>query len=108
MVRWLLPLKQRDTQAGLKGLSAAAARLILPHLACDGFGFDCELLTLCVHYGLAIREVPVCVRYDDRASTTGFGAMRQMVKEIWRIRRSVRRLVPCEAAPVTEPRRQAA
>jgi glycosyltransferase involved in cell wall biosynthesis len=108
LVRCLLPLKHRDTQAGLKGLCALATRTIVPHLTCDGFGFDCELLTACVHYGLAIREVPVGVRYENRASTTGFGAMRQMVKELWRIRRACRRLPPPEAKLVTEPSRQAA
>src|SRR5262249_8275616 len=40
LVRLLLPLTQRDTQAGLKGLSARAAQRVLPHLRCDGFGFD--------------------------------------------------------------------
>src|SRR5438132_10803653 len=59
LVRCLLPLKQRDTQAGLKGLSAAAAQTLLPRLSCDGFGFDCELLTACQHYGLTVEEVPV-------------------------------------------------
>jgi dolichyl-phosphate beta-glucosyltransferase len=108
LARWLLPLKQRDTQAGLKGLSAAAVRTVLPRLTCDGFGFDCELLTLCVHYGFAIREVPVCVRYEDRVSTTGFGAMRQMVKELWRIRRAWRRLMPVEPGVANAPSRRAA
>src|SRR5437868_572615 len=54
LARLLLPLTQRDLQAGLKGLSARAAGLVLPHLRCDGFGFDCELLTACVRFGLAI------------------------------------------------------
>jgi dolichyl-phosphate beta-glucosyltransferase len=108
LVRWLLPLKHRDTQAGLKGLSAAAARIVLPRLSCNGFGFDCELLTACLHYGLAIREVPVCVRYEERASTTGASAMRQMVQELWHIRRSWRRMTPPDPLPATEPNRQAA
>ncbi|HLJ94036.1 MAG TPA: glycosyltransferase [Gemmataceae bacterium] len=108
LVRLLLPLKQRDTQAGLKGLSAAAAQTILPRLSCDGFGFDCELLTACQHYGLTVAEVPVCVRYENRASTTGFGAMRAMVKELWTIRRTWRQMAPPEPAHTTEPNRQAA
>lgn len=108
LVRWLLPLKHRDTQAGLKGLSAEAARTVLPRLSCDGFGFDCEFLTACVCAGLAIQEVPVCVRYEDRASTTGLGAMRQMVKELWHIRRAWRRMTPAEPALAIEPKRQAA
>ncbi len=108
LVRVLLPLRQRDTQAGLKGLSAAAAQIVLPGLSCDGFGFDCELLTVCQHYGLTIQEVPVCVRYEDRVSTTGIGSMKQMVKELWSIRRSWRRLEPSEPGRATESNRQAA
>jgi dolichyl-phosphate beta-glucosyltransferase len=108
LVRILLPLKQRDTQAGLKGLTAAAAQTVLPRLSCDGFGFDCELLTACQHYGLAVEEVPVCVRYEDRASTTGLWAMRQMVKDLWNIRRSWRRMAVPEPGLATEPNRQAA
>jgi dolichyl-phosphate beta-glucosyltransferase len=108
LVRWMLPLKHGDTQAGLKGLSAGAVNLVLPCLSCDGFGFDCELLTACVHFGLAIQEVPVCVRYEDRASTTGMNAMRGMVKELWRIRRSWQHLTPPELHPLGKPNRQAA
>jgi hypothetical protein len=108
LVRALLPLRQRDTQAGLKGLSAAAAQMLLPRLSCDGFGFDCELLTACRHFGLPVEEVPVCVHYEDRASTTGLGAMKEMVRELWRIRRSWRRMPPPEPGFATEPNRRAA
>jgi glycosyltransferase involved in cell wall biosynthesis len=106
IARALLPLAQRDTQAGLKGLSAGVVRMILPHLTCDGFGFDCELLAACAYYGLAVQEVPVCVRQDDRSSTTGFGAAVRMLKELWRIRRAWRAMpVPVAETP---PGRQAA
>jgi dolichyl-phosphate beta-glucosyltransferase len=108
LVRWLLPLKYRDTQAGLKGLCAAAVRMILPCLTCDGFGFDCDLLTACVRCGLAVREVPVCVRYEDRASTTGLGAMKQMLKELWQIRRSWRQMAPPQPGGATPTERRAA
>jgi dolichyl-phosphate beta-glucosyltransferase len=91
LVRLLLPLRERDTQAGLKGLSADACRALLPRLTCNGFGFDCELLTACVRYGLAVREVPVCVRFEDRASTTSIRTMGRMLGELWQIRRAWRR-----------------
>src|SRR5262249_33376027 len=90
LARLLLPLAQHDTQAGLKGLSAAAAEQLLPHLRCDGFGFDCELLTASVHHGLTIAEVPICVRYEDTASTTGWRRIGRMVAELWRIRQAWR------------------
>jgi dolichyl-phosphate beta-glucosyltransferase len=87
-VRRLLPLRVRDTQAGLKGLSARAVRLLVPRLGCDGFGFDCELLTAAGRLGLRLTEVPVRVRYDDRRSTTGLRAAAGMLRELWRIRQT--------------------
>lgn len=87
VARLLLPLAQRDTQAGLKGLSAEVAEWLLPHAQCDGFGFDCELLTACRAHDVAVTEVPVTVRLDDAASTTGSAAMLRMLRELWRIRR---------------------
>lgn len=95
LVRCLLPLRQRDTQAGLKGVSARVAELILPRIQCDGFGFDCELLTACVRHGVPIAEVPVCVRYDDSASTTGLRSIGKMLRDLWKIRSAWR---PMKAA----------
>jgi dolichyl-phosphate beta-glucosyltransferase len=88
LVRMMLPLEQRDTQAGLKGLSAAAARRLLPSLTCDGFGFDCELLLACRQNRLPVREVPVTMSYQNQTSTTSWRTVRQMVQELWSIRRS--------------------
>ncbi|MFL5242923.1 MAG: hypothetical protein ACJ8FY_12510, partial [Gemmataceae bacterium] len=90
VARWLLPITQRDTQAGLKGLSSRAISLVLPHMQCDGFGFDCELLTACVRFGLSVQEVPICVRYDDAKSTTSFRTMGRTLRELWKIRQNWR------------------
>ena len=109
LARALLPVRQHDTQAGLKGLSADAARLLLPRLRCDGFGFDCELLTACACHGLAVAEVPVCLRYEDAASTTGLSTVGRMVRELLRIRRDwCRAPVAVPAIPVEPGRREAA
>ncbi len=96
LVRRLLPLKQRDTQAGLKGLSARAVRLLCPLLECDGFGFDCELLVLCRGMGIRTIEVPVTMQYDGEPSTTGWVALPQMLSEIWRVRQrwKTRKILP--------------
>lgn len=99
LVRLLLGLPQRDTQAGLKGFSAGAVRRLWPYLTCDRFAFDCELLTACARLGLEVREVPVCFRYHDRASTTSFAATGQMVRDLWRIRRRWRDGPPDPPAP---------
>ena len=101
VARTLLPLRQRDTQAGLKGMTAAVAEAVVPELRCDGFGFDCELLTACARSGIAVMETPVCVRYDDTTSTTGGKATVRMLRELWQIRKAWRnRRV---TLPATEP-----
>jgi len=97
LVRLLLPLKQLDTQAGLKGLSAETAGTLLPYLHCDGFGFDCELLTAAAYLGIPVVEVPVCVRLDNPASTTGVSTLGRMIGELWRIRRTWRHIKIQEA-----------
>ncbi len=107
LVRGLLPLPHRDTQAGLKGFSAAAAGLLLPRLRCDGFAFDCELLTACVRHGVAVAEVPVCYHCDGGASTTNVAAMARMVQDLFRIRRDWRH-TPLPVAIPAEPARRAA
>jgi glycosyltransferase involved in cell wall biosynthesis len=95
VARLVLPIQHRDTQAGLKGMTADVAESLLPHLACDGFDFDCELLTACARSGIPVTEVPVCVRYDSAASTTGMWSGVRMLADLWRIRRRWRnRAVP--------------
>lgn len=88
LVRRMLPLTINDTQAGLKGMTAEVAERVLPNLTCDGFGFDCELLTACARYSIPVTEMPVCVRYDDAASSTGgIKTIVKMLRELYRIRR---------------------
>jgi dolichyl-phosphate beta-glucosyltransferase len=105
LVRLMLPLQLRDTQAGLKGITAHVAERVLPHLGCNGFGFDCELLTACTRLGIGVTEVPVTVRFEDRTSTTGARPMLRMLRELWRIRRTWKH-APQE--PVAPAQRQAA
>lgn len=115
IARLLLPLAQKDTQAGLKGMTAAAAERVLPRLTCDGFGFDCELLAACRRLDIPVAEVPVCVRYEDAASTTNLRATVATLRELWRIRRAWGRreadelFVPLPAVePIPVPVRKAA
>ncbi len=99
LARRLLALPYRDTQAGLKGLSAAAARSLLPLLHCDGFGFDCELLAACRLLGLSVREVPARVRHDSRDSTTTWRSAAGMVAELLAVRRAWGRLPLASETP---------
>lgn len=103
VARTLLPLRQRDTQAGLKAMTDRVAMHVVPELACNGFGFDCELLTACARSGITVAEVPVHVRYENTASTTGAKATLRMVRELWTIRRlwkNRRVTLPAEQVPL--------
>jgi glycosyltransferase involved in cell wall biosynthesis len=91
LVRLMLRLRQRDTQAGLKGMTATATVAMLPHLHCDGFALDCELLALATGMRLTIAEVPVCVRYESRRSTTNVAGMGKMLRSLCTIRLACRR-----------------
>lgn len=86
IARRLLPIPFRDTQAGLKGMTATVAQRVLPLLQCDGFGFDCELLTACIRLQIPVEEIPVRVRLDSTASTTSARTSRRMLAELWKIR----------------------
>ncbi len=107
LVRLLLPLSQRDTQAGLKGLTARAAEMLVPRLHCNGFGFDCELLTAGVRHGLSIVEIPVRVRYEGAPSTTSFRTMGRMVRELWNIRKHWPPVVAVPTPPLASRRKAA-
>ena len=99
LVRGLLPIRQLDTQAGLKGMTRAAAERILPHLQVDGFGFDCELLTACGWFDIPVTEVPIRVHYDAAQSTVSAATTRKMVGELFRIRRLWK-----QGPPLAQPR----
>jgi dolichyl-phosphate beta-glucosyltransferase len=101
LARTLLPITIRDTQAGLKGMNAAVAEDLLPRMACQGFGFDCELLTACARAELPVTEVPICVKYEDAASTTGAGSTLRMLRELWQIRKRWRKMIPAPQ-PISE------
>lgn len=90
LIRSILPVAQRDTQAGLKGMSAPAAARILPHMRSEGFAFDCELLTACARLGMTVTEVPVCVRHEDTVSSVSLSKLFCLFRELWRIRQNWR------------------
>lgn len=59
LVRALTGLPYADTQCGLKGFTAPAAKLLFGLTHVDGFAFDVELLRCATTLGLSIEEVPV-------------------------------------------------
>ena len=76
-----------DTQAGLKGFTAAAAQLVFPRLTVPGFGFDVECLYIARKHALRVQQAAVSYRYDDEPSTVRFLAdALEMVRDLARIR----------------------
>ena len=61
-----------DTQAGLKGFTAAAAEALFRRQTILGFGFDVELLYIAHQHRLRITQLPVHFRYDHEPSTLRF------------------------------------
>jgi len=76
-----------DTQAGLKGFTAAAAELCFGRSTIPGFGFDIECLYIAQRHGLTIRQTAVNFRYDDEPTTVRFARdSRRMLHDIWQVR----------------------
>lgn len=67
IVRVLLWLPHRDTQAGIKGFRYEAAREIFARQRVDDFAFDAELLYIARRLGLRVAEIPVRVRSHHAA-----------------------------------------
>ena len=61
LVRAILSLPYRDTQAGLKGFRSAAARRLFVKMTSGGFAFDAELLFLAKRDGMSVAEIPATV-----------------------------------------------
>jgi dolichyl-phosphate beta-glucosyltransferase len=83
-----------DSQAGLKGMSERAARVIFPRLTIRGFGFDVEVLYIARRHHLTCRQIPVFFRYDQEPTTVHF--LRDSVRmflDVMRVWRNGRRSV---------------
>lgn len=74
LVRVVLLPGISDTQAGLKGFSAAGAEALFADWIPDGFGFDLAVLARARRAGMKVVEVPVTFRYDREPSTMRFVA----------------------------------
>lgn len=87
LVRWTLIPRVRDTQAGLKGFTAAAAEVVFPRVTIPRFGFDVEALFIARKFGLTIQQVAVNFRYDDEPTTVRFVKdAADMARDLARIR----------------------
>ena len=76
-----------DTQAGLKGFTAAAAELCFRRTTIPGFGFDVECLFVARQHGLVVSQTAVEFRYDDEPTTVRFARDgSRMLHDVWQVR----------------------
>jgi len=85
-VRLVTGLPFRDTQCGFKLFHGDDARALAAEMREDGFAFDVELLLLAGRRGLAIREIPVTWKNDDRTRVDA-------VEDSWRMLRALPRIL---------------
>ncbi len=76
LMRLILGLPFRDTQAGIKGFRRDAARTLFARRRRKGFGFDAELLFIAKRFKLAVVEVPAAVSPDHSALGSNVRIMR--------------------------------
>lgn len=88
-LRQVLPIKILDTQAGLKGVTAAAWEIVGPKMNCDGFFVDVELLARAQVEGLVLRETPIVFRYADPTTVRMVKHGGQMFLDTLRLRRKL-------------------
>ncbi|HUP57629.1 MAG TPA: glycosyltransferase [Bdellovibrionota bacterium] len=69
VVRALLPIRSRDTQAGIKALSRRLAEASFLSQKCPGFFFDLEIFLTAAGRGYAHSELPVMLHLNSEKST---------------------------------------
>ena len=83
LVRTLMGLPYRDTQAGLKGFRREVARKLFLHMRTYGFSFDVELLYLARKYRFTVAEMPVKVSSEHSYKTSKLKLMRDSLRMLW-------------------------
>lgn len=89
LVRSILGLKHRDTQAGIKGFRREAAEQLFARRTSRGFGFDAELLFIAKRRKLRVAEIPVTVNPAHDAAGSNVRLIRdplRMLVSLARIR----------------------
>lgn len=91
LLRMITGLKVSDSQSGLKGFTADAARRIFPLCTVDRFAFDLEVLMIARKAGCRICEMPAAV-IDNAPTKIKLSDPFRMFCDLFRIRRRVRKL----------------
>lgn len=89
LIRALLVPGVRDTQAGFKMLTGAAAEDLFPRLTIDRWGFDVELLAVARKRGYRIAEAPIVWRNSPESKVRAADYLR-VLSDVWTVRRRLR------------------
>jgi dolichyl-phosphate beta-glucosyltransferase len=86
----VLPAIQ-DTQCGFKMFTASAAQSVFAAATIPGWAFDIEVLAIARTQGWRIRELPIEWHYGAESRVAPVRDSYRMVRDLWAIRRKVRR-----------------
>jgi dolichyl-phosphate beta-glucosyltransferase len=80
-----------DTQCGLKGFTAPAARTLFEALSIDRFAFDVELLWRARHEGMRVHELPIVWRHVEASRVSLSKDSTRMLLDVVRLRVRLRK-----------------
>ena len=84
--RLVLRSSYLDTQCGLKGFTAEAAKAIFTRTKVDGFAFDVEVLHLAEKLNLKTTEVPVILDHIEQTTVRFIPQATRMLWDVLKIR----------------------
>jgi glycosyltransferase involved in cell wall biosynthesis len=91
LVKFLFGLPVRDTQTGLKLVRRDLLLQALEKTESTGFTLDLELLVRLVQLGAVMVEAPVVVQHSFKFGGIGFGTVRAIFRDTWRVWRRVKK-----------------
>lgn len=81
-----------DSQTGLKGFRAPAAKRIFSLSETDRFAFDLEVLMIAERLGYTVKEMPVKVINNRPSSMSFLKECLRMLRDVMKIRKRVRKI----------------
>ncbi len=99
-IRMLFGLRNRDTQAGLKGFRREIALELFARTRTDRFLLDIELLIMAQKADIPVKEIPVCVTYSTTDSTV------RPVRQSLRLARELAKIKRLEMFGAYNPEKQ--
>ena len=85
LVRTILGVSHRDTQAGLKGFRLDAALRLFGALRTRSFAFDAEILYLARRLDMRVAEVPALVSKNHSYQTSSIDLIKDPLAMLWAI-----------------------